>query len=141
MIEFALLLPVLAIILFGIVEFSLILYDQSVITNASREGARAAIVFMEPRLHEVNLHPLIADPDKNSITNVVNAYCQGHLKTFGSATPSTDADPDECPADASSGDSITVRVEYQYDFLVIPNFLEGLVGPINLVGETVMRCE
>jgi len=144
MIEFVLVsLLVLFPLLFGIIEFSLILYDQAVITNASREGSRAAIVFMEPRLHETNLHPIISidDPDKASITNVVNAYCQDHLKGFPSAVPSIDADPDECPAEASSGDSITVTVQYQYEWLVVPNFLANLIGPINLSAETVMRCE
>ena len=32
-------------LLFGIIEFGIILYDKAMITNASREGARAGIVF------------------------------------------------------------------------------------------------
>ena len=42
--EFALLLPVLLTILFGIIEFGMIMYGREVVTNASREGARAGIV-------------------------------------------------------------------------------------------------
>ena len=37
-VEFAMILPLLIILLFGIVEFSIILYDKAVLTNASREG-------------------------------------------------------------------------------------------------------
>jgi Flp pilus assembly protein TadG len=48
-IEFALLLPLLMLILFGIIEFGLVLYNQEVITNASREGARYGIVIGSPR--------------------------------------------------------------------------------------------
>ena len=44
-VEFALILPILILILFGIIEFSVILYDKAMITNASREGARKGIVF------------------------------------------------------------------------------------------------
>ena len=44
-VEFALILPILICVLFGIVEFGLLMYDKAVITNASREGARAGIVF------------------------------------------------------------------------------------------------
>ena len=42
-VEFALILPILVLLLAGIVEFSILLYNQQIITNASREGARAAI--------------------------------------------------------------------------------------------------
>jgi hypothetical protein len=40
-----------------------------------------------------------------------------------------------------SGEPLTVRVAYQYDFLVLPGFVAGLTGGINLVAETVMRME
>ena len=132
MIEMALVsLFVLIPLLFGIIEFSLILYNQAMITNASREGARAGIVYDEPRLTEAG------------ITTVVNNYCQDHLITFGSATPVTDAVPDACPDIVSSGDSITVTVDYQYDWLILPNlpYATALVGPVNLSAITVMRCE
>ena len=42
--EFALLLPVLLMILFGTMEFGMIMYGREVVTNATREGARAGIV-------------------------------------------------------------------------------------------------
>jgi len=39
-VEFALILPVLLLIVFGIINFGLLMYDLSVVTNAAREGAR-----------------------------------------------------------------------------------------------------
>jgi len=126
MIEFALILLVLIPLLLGIMEFGLILYNKAMITNASREGARAGIVYDTSR------------PTEAAITTVVNNYCQDHLITFGSATPVTDAVPDACP---DSGANITVTVDYQYDWLVLPNFLAGLIGQVNLSATTVMRCE
>jgi hypothetical protein len=110
------------------------------ITNASREGAREAIVFDDPRLHEVNIHPE-RPADRASITLVVQDYCQDHLITFGAAAPTVDAEPDECPAGTSTGDTITVTVTYRYDFLVLPSFLTGLIGLDDLSATTVMRCE
>jgi Flp pilus assembly protein TadG len=125
-IEFAILLPILLLLIFGIIEFSLFLYDKAVITNASREGARAGIVFADPR------------PDDASIAGVVNDYCQDNLITFGSAPgPTTTV----IRGGANAGDSLTVRVTYQYDFLMIPNFIPGLGDGINLVAETIMRLE
>jgi len=41
-VEFALILPFLLLILFAIINFGVLLYNQSVITNAAREGARWA---------------------------------------------------------------------------------------------------
>jgi Flp pilus assembly protein TadG len=38
-VEFAIILPLLIALLFGIVEFGLLLYNKQIITNASREGA------------------------------------------------------------------------------------------------------
>ncbi len=43
-VEFALVLPLLLVLVFGIIEFSIFLYDKAVITNASREGAQAGDV-------------------------------------------------------------------------------------------------
>lgn len=43
-IEFALLLPVLLAILLGIINYGLLMYNQAVITNAAREGARWAAI-------------------------------------------------------------------------------------------------
>ncbi len=47
-VEFALLLPVLMLLLFGIIEFGLALHRQTILTNASREGARLGIVQSSP---------------------------------------------------------------------------------------------
>lgn len=43
-IEFALVLPVLLAILLGIFNYGLLVYNQAVITNAAREGARWAAI-------------------------------------------------------------------------------------------------
>src|ERR1700758_4127008 len=48
-VEFAIVLPVLLLIIFAIVELGIALYDKAVITNASREGARAGIVLKSPK--------------------------------------------------------------------------------------------
>ena len=43
-VEFALLVPVLFLILFGIINFGVLMYNHAVITNAAREGARWAAI-------------------------------------------------------------------------------------------------
>jgi hypothetical protein len=44
LLEFALVLPVLLLLVFGIIEFGLIFFDNLVITQAAREGARVGVV-------------------------------------------------------------------------------------------------
>ncbi len=129
-VEFAIIMPILIVLLFGIVEFGLIFYNKAVITNASREGARYGIVFRNPGEERT-----CAD-----ITSVINAYTAGKLVTFGSATGVGIAyDPSNCAPVA--GADLSVTVSYQYDYLLLPGFVGGLVGPVNLVGQTTMVKE
>jgi Flp pilus assembly protein TadG len=122
-IEFAIILPLLVLLLFGTVEFGLLLYNQQVITNASREGARAGIVAQSPRL-----------PDAQ-IAAVVTSYCGGNLITFGSPTT-----PNSVITRTGSTfqSDLTVDVTYNYSFLVLSSF--GF-GPLNLTARTVMKME
>jgi hypothetical protein len=128
-VEFAIILPILIVLLFGIVEFGLMLYDKAVITNASREGARYGILFRNPG-HEVTC---------SDITGVITAYTADRLVTFGSdASVNTDY-PSGCSP--TSGSDLTVRVSYHYGYLVLPGFVGSLAGPVNLVGQTTMVKE
>jgi Flp pilus assembly protein TadG len=127
LVEFAVILPLLFLLLFGIVEFSLLLYNQQVITNACREGARAGIVSREPRLNSTE------------ITQIVNTYSKAHLVTFGDAiSAATNIDNS---GGTSFGDDLKVRVTYRYDFLVLPEFINDFVGDIDLAAEAVMKYE
>jgi Flp pilus assembly protein TadG len=120
-VEFAIIILLLMIITFGIIEFGLIIYDKQMITNASREGARAGIVAGTTRL------PKTGTP---SITSVVNDYCSTYLISLGSnSSPTTDATVSGSTttiADAKFGDKLTVTVSYDYSFLVMTNLLPGL---------------
>lgn len=125
-VEFAIVLPLLIVLVFGIIEFSVALYDKAMITNASREGARAGIVFSDPRISD------------DEIRGVVNTYCGSHLITFGGPTGITTTIEREGP---NPGDSLTVRVAYQYTFLILPSFVTDFTEGINMLAETVMRME
>ena len=47
MVEFALAFPIVALVLFGILEYGIILFDNIELTNAVREGARAGAIHFE----------------------------------------------------------------------------------------------
>jgi len=127
-VEFAILLPLLIVFVFGIIEFSILFYDKAMITNASREGARAGIVYMYP-------DPLSLGAIESTAIN----YCHEHLISFGS-TDNVSATASR-PDGNGSGNRLIVSVEYPYTFLVLPSFVTSLAGTISLRAETVMRME
>jgi Flp pilus assembly protein TadG len=131
MVEFAIVLPLLLILLFGIIELSIALYDKAVLTNASREGARAGIVAQNPR---------VADA---AIRNTVRNYCSTYLITFGNDILD-DGDISITPASRNLlpfGTPLQVTVTYRYDFLVLSRIITILMGPITLNASTVMNLE
>lgn len=140
-VEFALVLPLLALLTFGIIEFGILLYDKAVITNASREGARAGIVY------RVDSDGTYAPVTVADIRGVVKDYANDRLINLGSAKK-TLADADITVSwnpSATSGSDLTVNVQFSYDFLIVPD-LSALVGgtfdgSISLPGVTRMRME
>lgn len=129
MIEFALVLPVLILIIIGILELSLLFYDRDVITNASREGARYGIVLRTPTY-----------ATSTDIVNYTKTYTTNKLITFSSipslvtvtATPST--------SPQKFGDTLTVTVTYTYTDLVLHHFINH-GQQYNLSASTKMTYE
>lgn len=131
-IEFAIVLPLLMVFIFGIIEFGLVFYDKAMVTNASREAARAGIVYRDPPLTVAEMQ------------SVVDSYCGGRLISFGGGpSPTTTVPSGEC---TNHGDELVVNVAYQYEFLLLPDFLTafftgGIAGSIDISAVTRMRCE
>ena len=149
-VEFAIILPLLVVFVFGIIEFSLMFYDKAVITNASREGARYGILFTpDPRI------PILDTGGRKGITTQVDDYCKKHLITFGVPTnPVIKVDlekPDGTLVNNSScieaDDELIVTVTYHYDFLLVPKLLAAFFsggafsGGSDIEAVTRMRCE
>ena len=128
-VEFAFVLPILLLMILGIIEFSLLLYDKAVITNASREGARVGIVAQDrSNISAIN----------TTISDAVNNYCRNNVISFGSTTVTI-------PAPAWSGytfgDSLTVTVNFNYTWLVLPHFISGFGSAKQITASTKMRLE
>src|SRR5690606_28464820 len=71
-VEFALVVPLLLVVLFGIIDFGFMLYDKAMLTNAAREGARAGIVLRETRL------------TLDEVRDRALEYCEGNMIRLGS---------------------------------------------------------
>lgn len=123
-VEFALVLPVLLLIFFGIIELSVGLYDQALLTNASREAARAGVVYQLPRKTEAE------------IIDVATDCCLNHLITFGPA-----ATPQVSVPDGTAGSRLTVNVTYNYQGLVLGALIRQFTGPVKISAATTMTYE
>lgn len=117
-VEFAIIVLVFITLLFGIIEFGLLMYNQHIVTNAGREGARYGIVYRSERLNE------------SDIKQVVDGYGEQYIVTFGNKTWDVEV-PSAC---SGSGAPLSVTVDYSYDFLFFP-------WSRNISSTTTMRCE
>ena len=117
-VEFALLLPVLMLILFGIIEFGLALHRQAVLTNASREGARLGIVQSVPPIARA----------------AVDAAIDNYLRPAGINPGSVTRTIVGVPGSVTG---VPVIVTLTLPYRPITSF----ISPINLVARTEMRHE
>lgn len=133
-VEFAVTLMLFMLLIFGMVEWSLYLFNRHIITDASRRGARFGIVQATPRKTADEIEQKVLD------------YSSDHLVTFG--TPNPDDLKINKPTDApliictKPGDNLEVIVRYKYTFLLLPSLTLGRVSPSkDILARTLMRCE
>jgi Flp pilus assembly protein TadG len=134
-VEFAIILPILVTLVFGIIEVGLLLYNQQVLTNASREGARAAIRgTCDPGSPNYRLND-------SEIEDIVENYCVGRLITLGgiSSPPTATVAPSPIACVLGVGDNVTVTAQYTYTFLA--SSILGLGPTQDLSAATVMKME
>lgn len=118
LVEFAIILPLLLLLVMGIMEFGIMLNSYLTVRNVSREGARAGIVGgsdVEIRNTIVSTSPNLEG--SNLTVNIM-------------------------PAEVSrkSGDTLTVQLIYKYE-LIVPIISNLLGNEINLKAQTSMRME
>jgi len=139
MVEFALLLPVLIAILFGIIEISMLLSIYVGLTNSTREAARAGSIYQDPNALSVQSDVSAMDARRRQsvssvITDTLNPMINTALLTTTlSYTPTTALDTNLY----RGGDIINVQMTYTHK----PFF--GILGSrqINLRSTTTMRIE
>jgi Flp pilus assembly protein TadG len=126
--EFVLILPFLLMVLFGIIDVSLLLCDKAVITNAAGEAARQGIV--------------VTPPSSQTIQNNALASMQNSLVTGGTATtPTVNVTPSGGCGSAGSGNPLKVTISYTYSGLVVGSTLSSLTGPVTITAAAVKNCE
>jgi Flp pilus assembly protein TadG len=133
-VEFALLLPLLVLLVFGMIDFGRAINAQITITQAAREGAR---VLALPGGTTVGSDGNQAYQDR------AIAAANGLGLTASNVTdlPDTSTTPETgCPAGSgSTGDDAVVKVTYTFTFITPVGVIFGSTK--TLTAEGVMPCE
>jgi Flp pilus assembly protein TadG len=117
MVEFALVIPILCVVLFAIIQFGIVFNDYVTLTDASRVGARKAAVSR----HE-------ADPVGVTVAKVESAAAGLDLAKLNVSVSATGW---------AHGEDVTVAASYPYEI----DLLGFVVASGNLESETTERVE
>lgn len=131
-VEFAISATLLFLLLFGIIEFSVALFDKATLTNASREGARTGILFRPS--------PRDLAAEDAAIEQAIRDYADQYLISLGGPADIT-VDIQRTDPNMPPGSDVIVTVDYPYQFLLLPGFVGTLGGVLELSTTTTMRAE
>lgn len=125
-VEFALLLPVLLLLLLGTLDLGLALYNKAVITHASREGARAGIVLRNPKLSAAEIQGIVNTRTQSALISPLATDAPKVVVTgAGAAYPNT----------------LTVSVEYTFKGVLLGALMQTLGKTWTLHASTQMVNE
>lgn len=116
-VEFALVLPIFVLLVFGILEFGILFHHYMVVTAASREGARTAALGGTNAEVQAVVSAAAASVDNGSLASTVT------------------------PAARVKGESVTVTVTNPVRILTPLISAVFPQNPVPVIGTTVMRVE
>ncbi len=125
-VEFAIVAPLLLMLVFGIIDFGRLIETKTVLADAAREGARSGSISHSEAVIRSSVTSALGDIPASAVTITVG--CTGPAPTY---TP--------CPAggfdaNVKSGGTVQVTVKYHYNWLTpIPT----LIGLGNNKGDDV----
>lgn len=120
LVEFALILPIIILIFFGILESGRIFHSYIVITYAAREGARAGAVGKPDDVIEETIRGAAPLPQAETNLNITKLE----------------------PAKSARAPGLPLTVEVSYDMeLFTPVFSDFLPNPVTLKSQVTMRLE
>ena len=118
-VEMALVLPILLLLLGGIVDYGRFFFVQIQLTNASREGARAAVVLGDPVVR----------------ATVAGSSTPGWIPM----TAAGNVNPAAGCAASPTPTSVEVTTEATFQFFFV-DFLPGVPGSTTITAKATMGC-
>ena len=130
-VEFAILVPVLLLLILGSLDFGRAYFSWIVLTNGAREGARTAAVGSIPAVVYDRVSSSVAGLPLSGSLELESCPPSGGNQAWCIVTNNLEG---------TRGDPVTVRVEYNFRYLV-PGFWSGPEGLVTLAAESTMRLE
>ena len=132
-VEFALVVPVFLLLVFGVIDFGYMTNRDTMVNNASREGARlgaldpvVADIDAKVRQSMSTVEPIGTTPTKITVTITCRKPDNSACSTFA--------------ADAASGGTVIVKVDYKLSWIT-PVGGTIMPGGMTLSRTTEMRIE
>jgi Flp pilus assembly protein TadG len=122
-VEFALVLPILLVLVFGIIDFGRLYFTQITLTDAAREGVR--VLALEGASGSGYTAAQAATDAQTRVLDAVTGV-DGTV-TVGTGTCTT-------------GEPVTVTATTDFSFITPLPDLAGLLGITTVTGTGVMRC-
>jgi len=149
-VEFALVLPVLLLVVFGVIDFGIVMAQKASLANAARTGARYGVVNAFTGTHTCK--NLIDRVRGEARTIAITAATQNNVAVTvrlnsipvcsaaaGVASPNVTTPPcTNSSGSPASPDTLTVQVSYHSD---LPTSVPGLGNSVDLAGSSAYQCE
>jgi hypothetical protein len=126
-VEFALILPILLALLMGGIDASLAFYDKAVITNASREGARAGIVARRIPQTDLDIRAVVVGYTDKALIN----FAKTKIDPVVSVTQET----------VQGVAALRVSVTYTFHGIGLGHLIAQMGSPWVIQASTVMAYE
>jgi Flp pilus assembly protein TadG len=127
-VEFALVAPLLLVLVFGIIDFGMLMNTKTVIANAAREGARDGSISHSVAVIDSSVDAALGNIPAANVTITVG--CIGPAPTY-TVCPAGGFD-----ANVKSGGTLQVTVKYHYNWITP---LPSLIGLGNNNGKDVIE--
>ncbi len=123
-VEFALILPILMALVFGMIDFGRLLYTQEVLNNAVREGARVGI--------KLKIVPVSDSEIQTQVNTVIDG---SQLADSSKATVAINR------IAVGTSTNLQVGVQYNFAFLIANALIPGLSQTRVMNATSIMRME
>jgi Flp pilus assembly protein TadG len=113
LVEFSLILPIFLLLLFALVDFGRAFFTWQIVTNASREGARAAAVQSDAAT--VN-------------TKIYSSFCSSWPSTSSCAIDTSKLSVTKTNVQGARGSEVKIALSYNFNFVTPIGPILGLFG-------------
>ncbi|OGR24820.1 MAG: hypothetical protein A2139_10870 [Desulfobacca sp. RBG_16_60_12] len=139
-VEFAIIFPVLMLLVFGVIDFGHAWYMRHLMSDASREGARYGTRYKtgnaNSRILPRNLSPTVTDYLLHTwgLQNLLPADANPNVALGGAGATETNAS-------ILAGEDFSVTITAQKNWFVLGKIIPGFADTTTLSVTTTMTCE